>query len=1212
MSMMPLELGKVELAGMNLIEASAGTGKTYAIASLYLRLLIEAQLKPEQILVVTYTEAATQELRLRVRSRIREALEVMQGGFSEDPFLIELFHLSELNGREEAIGHLEEALALFDTAAIFTIHGFSLRALQENAFESGSLYDTELVKEQNDLLREIVDDFWRHHFFCEHPPLLAYALQKRCTPESLMKLLRELYSAHGGEVIPQYSVEEIQAIEEGCAQAFNDVAHIWRNEGEAVKLLLLEDKGLSRAADTYRQDLLPVLFEKMDTFVSNGNPLDLFDGFMKFAHSSIIAGTKSKKQPPEHSFFLACEALNAFAEERFIALKSELLQYCIRNLPLRKRRANIRFFDDLLSDLYHALTEGGESLAASLRQQYRAALIDEFQDTDPVQYEIFRAIYGAAEAPLFLIGDPKQAIYSFRGADIFAYMRAAAEVHEARRFTLTSNWRSHPALLHAFNTIFHSERNPFLYKGIVYHPLASGNGNDSGFSGDGNESATEHPMQICFMDPQSEGGTLNIGSAESFAAEASAVEIAKLLSEGNHGNSFPADRPIVAGDIAVIVRTHRQARLVQLRLRARGVAGVMQSNETVFASKEAEEVRVLLSAISEPRNEPLVRAALVTDMLGRSGCDIDRLNGDEPAWIECLNRFSHLHQLWLDRGFMAMASELMITESVRGRLLSFADGERRLTNLLHCFELLHREGVERGLGVEGLASWFSERIMAKECDDDYQIRLESDEAAVRIVTVHVSKGLEYPVVFCPFLFGGIKISSEVVQFHDDRSLLVKDFGSHDMAEHLLEAEKELLAENLRLLYVALTRAKYRCYLYTGRVVDGRKKELPLLSPLTWLFHVSDEAKGASELIIAANESIRGVSAEEMRLQLERVAEHSLGAIGVRVVDQLSLESGSGERRLLPAGQEAFTPVIRTFSGVVESEWRVSSFTSFSRHEWKPTELPDRDESEGLAIAAATQLPDGERTIFSFPRGARSGIMMHAIFEKLDFAAPSDELINRLAKESLERQGFESEWHPALCSMLSNVLRTPLSSGGGHFTLGSLKPGSWVTELEFFLPLRFLTSKALGEVLVRYGAVCDGDLAGMAALLDFKAVKGMLMGFIDMVFEHEGRYYLLDWKSNHLGNSVAEYRYDAMRRAMEENLYALQYLLYTVALNRYLSLKVSNYRYAEHFGGVIYVFLRGVHPAEGESSGFFRALPPEELIEALTATLAEEGGESDAY
>jgi len=1202
MRMKKLELGSVKLAGMNLIEASAGTGKTYAIASLYLRLLLEQELAVDQILVVTYTEAATQELQLRIRRRIRDALDVLESCISDDSFLLELFRREDELATERARWLLERALAAFDTAAIFTIHGFALRALQDNAFESGSLYDTELIADEGELLQEIVDDFWRQHFFSDSRTFPGFALQQKGSPESFMKLLRELHISGSGDVVPKFGAEQILKIESDSRLAFLQISRLWREEGESVKRLLHADKGLGRGAESYRVDLLPRLFEGMESFVLAGNPFNIFEGFSRFTLSGITRGSKPKSTPPRHPFFEACETLATLVRERFLALKSELVQFYSHQLPLRKQSANIRFFDDLLRELFHALDSGSEALAASLRDRYRAALIDEFQDTDPVQYEIFRKIYGATGEPLFLIGDPKQAIYSFRGADIFAYMRAAGEVEEERRFTLTSNWRSIAPLLHAFNTLFHQERKPFLYDGIRYHPLVSGEREADSVSAVSQADSGNEPMQICFMEAENEDGFITVGCAERFASDTCAVEIEKLLRMGLEERVFPSNRMPSAGDIAVIVRSHRQARMVQLALRERGIAGVLQSDESIFASREAEEVRILLSALSDPGCESAVKAALVTDMLGRNGSDIDRINGDEEAWVACLESFHRYHRLWVEKGFMVMASELMMTESVRARLLDLADGERRLTNMLHCFELLHRKAEEERFGIEALATWFSEMIVAGESREEYQIRLESDEAAVRIVTVHVSKGLQYPIVFAPFLFGGINAGKDVVQFHDEAGVLIKDFGSRDIALHRIEAERESLGENLRLLYVALTRAVYRCYLFAGRVVDGRKKESPLLSPLSWLLHTSEEAKESSDVIGAATASLNAITEEAMLMQLQKLSEHSGGSIGLRL-----LQRALPEVHFSAKEKVFFDPVVQSFRGRVDSLWRVASFTSFSHHERKYAELPDRDDQQnpGLPAESASSL---DRSVFSFPRGAKAGIMMHSIFENLDFAAPSAPSITAVVENTLSRQGFEPEWLPVLSGMVTNVLATTLKSKEATFSLGMLKPRSWVTEMEFFLPLRMLTSKELGAVLKRYGADSSTiDLAALGSLLDFREVKGMLMGFIDMVFEHDGRYYLLDWKSNHLGNSIEEYRQDSLKRAMEENLYALQYLLYTVALNRYLSMRVRDYSYASHFGGVFYLFLRGVSSRKGDRSGIFFDRPSEELIDALTGMLIEQGG-----
>ncbi|NTW82403.1 MAG: exodeoxyribonuclease V subunit beta [Chlorobiaceae bacterium] len=1196
--MKTLNHAKVELSGINLIEASAGTGKTYAIASLYLRLLLEKELLPEQILVVTYTEAATQELRGRIRSRIREALEVMEGRNTSDAFLLELYEKASGIGTKRVLGLLERALGAFDTASIFTIHGFCLRALQDNAFESGSLYDTGLVTDQTDLLRDIVDDFWRMHFFGKSAPLLAYALRKRLNPDNLLSFLRELHSGTGVEVIPDFGSEAIAAIESGCDAAYRETCSMWREQREAITDLIATDRGLSRSAKYYREDLLEPLFAGMDAFAQSGNPYDLFDGFRKLTLGGIQEGIKGKGAAPSHPFFDACQRLLDAVENRFLALKSELVHCYRKNLPQRKRTANIRFFDDLLEDLHHALQpeHGGQALAGILRNSYCAALIDEFQDTDPVQYEIFRTIYAGSELPLFLIGDPKQAIYSFRGADIFAYMRAAREVGEERRFTLTHNWRSSPMLLQAFNILFDNAKRPFVYDGIAYHPLDAGKREPDGTASCRSEA---EPMQLLFMDSSHEkNGIFNVDDANAFASAAVACEIARILQEGEE---LPGGRLSTAGDIAVIVRTHRQAALMLDALHVRGIPGVMRSNRTVFSSKEAEEVRILLSALADPSDEPKVRAALVTDILGRSGNDIAGFNDDEESWIACLRQFRLYHDLWRERGCMVMSRELMAREGVRGRLLGFPDssGERRLTNLLHCFELLHREEHEHGTGMEGLLGWFSERIADPDEAEEHQIRLETDDAAVKIVTVHVSKGLEYPVVFCPFLWGNGSRKGDVLMFHDDTGRLVKDFGSSDYQRNLSLAGKESIAESLRLLYVALTRAKHRCFLFSCRT---RAES----SPVTYLLHASDGTRAAENQAVALAVESGTLNALNMAAQLELLAGRSEGSIGFGMLTRDAVDGMVGLSRISPDLQLDDLE-LKSFAGTIDTTWRVSSFTSFSRHETKGTELPDRDESrrEGESPLTAVAPAGEEKSIFTFPKGAQAGIFMHGIFEELDFASPSEEKIGDLVEKGLERYNYKEDWLPYITTMVHDVLETPLDGPDGTFTLGKLCRKSWITEMEFFFPLSFITSSRLAGVLRSHGVLQGGiDLASLAPMLQFTPTKGMIMGFMDMVFEQNGRYYLLDWKSNHLGGSIDDYGPEAMRQAMQQNLYPLQYLLYTVALNRYLSLRVKNYRYGTHFGGVIYVFLRGVDKKIGEKRGFYRDYPPEALIEALTNLLID--------
>lgn len=455
-SLRPHDNLTVELSGHNLVEASAGTGKTFAIACLYLRLVVEGEgLLPENILVVTFTEAATKELRARIRQRLRQARDRFAGGGAPDEFLDRLAVGERWPGHATALSRIDSALQTFDCAAISTIHGFCLRALQENAFESGSLFDTELAADQEPLLRQVADDFWRRHFFGADAPLLPLALGRRWSPEELAAFLRNIAGKPHLAVEPVWHSGEADRVAGEIRDAFAALASLWRTQRDEVAAILAADPGLSRSRSNYHPDLVPGLLAAMDGYAAGTDPYALFAGFDKFT-TGFLAGQRLKKaDPPRHDCFDLCDRLARLTSQRLLLLKAEFAARGRERLAALKAQRNVRGYDDLLTDLHAALDgPGGAALADRLRERYRAALIDEFQDTDQVQYRIFRAVFSGGAVPLFLIGDPKQAIYSFRGADVFAYLEARQEIPAERRFTMDRNWRSTPEMVDAVSSLF--------------------------------------------------------------------------------------------------------------------------------------------------------------------------------------------------------------------------------------------------------------------------------------------------------------------------------------------------------------------------------------------------------------------------------------------------------------------------------------------------------------------------------------------------------------------------------------------------------------------------------------------------------------------------------------------------------------------------------------------------------------------------------------
>ncbi len=1194
------------LDGVRLIEASAGTGKTYAIAGLYLRLIIEKGLPVSRILVVTFTTAATGELRDRIRNRIRDLAACLDGAACGDNDDLTRELARRHAGDERVSARLRDALRDFDEAAIFTIHAFCQRMLVENAFESRSLFDTALMTDQRSLVREIAQDFWR--LSMHDQPAYRMRYLEKMTPDYLTSLLLKHSLDPGFAVVPEPGGrtredigEELDGLDSSVRGLFTSIADIWRDAGKEISAILEKDPGINRKR--YRGDWLAGWMSGLDAFFAAGDPYGVFAKLSKFGTVAIAEAMKDGAAPPRHLFFDEVDrflaAFGAFSSAMggyILRFKHDCFGYFKNELARRKQEKNIRGFNDIIADMYDAVASGEGSLVAMVRKRFEAALIDEFQDTDPLQYRIFMTLFAREGGMLYLIGDPKQAIYAFRSADIFAYLRARQKVED--RATLAQNRRSTPELVGAVNSIFSRAGNPFIFEGIEFSPVdAAAAENEVPPLIDTKQQA---PFTIWKFEKNSDDkkGETGKGAAEAAAAKATAAEIARLVSGGRSGAIMLGDRGILPRDIAVIVRRNDQARLVLDELKSRGVPGVLYSSESVFLSHEADEMALLLEATAEPGREGLVRAACSTDIAGVGGNLIFRMLEDEREWEAVLDRFRRYHDEWKERGFIAMFSLVQSALSVRPRLLSLDGGERRVTNLLHLAELLHRAEVEEKLGMEGVAKWLSARRMAEgETAEEHQIRLETDENAVTLVTVHRSKGLEYPVVFCPYLWSEHRDENEDLIFHPppDYHAALDIGGGSD--EHRERARLERLAESVRLMYVALTRAKQRCYMAWGKINQTGS------SAPAFLFHFAGRVVAGPDAVSQTSvcaERCDDLSYEELIGELRELASGAGGAIAVEALPD------DDSHRFEPEETRPEALASREFRRTVPSSWGIASYSSLSASAHRAREHRDIDiapEPPGPA-----RVLSDTKDIFSFPKGAKAGSCIHAVFERYDFTAPAEGENVTVIDEALVRYGLDGEWSHAIAEMVRAVIATPLSGKIPGLTLDRIGKEGRLNEMEFYFPLKEITSASFASVMTD-ASIAD-DAAGFAAAvesLDFKTVKGYLRGFIDMVFVYEGRYYIVDWKSNYLGGAVDDYSREAVSAAMAENNYILQYHLYALALHNYLSVRLPGYDYDTHFGGVFYLFVRGVSPSGGSDTGIFHDLPAKRLIEAMRIRLVEAGG-----
>ena len=1198
--MKQFDLINAPLYGTNLIEAGAGTGKTYTIESLFIRLIIEKNLPVDQILVVTFTKAATEELRERIRSKLVKAKEAFMKGESNDRLINSL--CKKYVDHALALDLINKALIDFNEASIFTIHGFCARILSENSFETGSLFDTELVTDRTDLIQEVAEDFWRINLYNAEPEFITYSEKKVSGPGFFSKLLSKQISPRI-KIIPEVEKPElkilgdfrflIEKLRNIWSASKDEISGLMRDpalKGNIYGVLGPEGSGLSK------RDIKVISFVSgMDRFLderSTGFPL--FDKFEYFTAEKIKKSVKAKQKAPLHPFFIICDELaekskelTAEFERYILYLKREFIRFAGTELGKRKKKRNIQYYEDLLTKVRDALVNSRENhdLAIQVRRKYKAALIDEFQDTDPVQYEIFSNLFDSDESVLFIIGDPKQAIYSFRGADIFSYLNAASKA--GSKSTLTENWRSVPGLIDAVNAVFSDLKNPYIFDDIAFFKGVSGYAQEY----KDKNVASYAPLTLwhLFSDEYTEKNkSITKDVAEKVISESVASEILRLLKRDNG-----AEASIRAGDIAILVRTNNQAQTVKMSLSKRKIPSVIYSIDNVFDSHEAVELERFLGAVSDPSSIKNVRSALVTDIFGLSGEQLDIAGQDPLVWDEQQSFFAEFHYLWNKDGFIKMFRYFMTQKKVRERLVLFHDGERRITNLLHLSEILHKVSVEKKTGMTGLVRWLSEqREASREKLEEHLLRLESDDEAVKIVTIHKSKGLEFPVVFCPFNWGRSEVSDKEVIFHDDSDErnLVLDLGRNEKS--LSAARKELLSENIRLLYVALTRAKERCYLVWGRINSGET------SAMAYLFHYArnNEYSGNEEIVAAVKDYFTGNDDICLLDDLKKLEKRAGGAIDVSVLP--SAVDGKYDFYEWDKKEEFFC---RNFTGKIDDTFKISSYSSLTAG--SPASHDLRDIDAGIRAGIEPHQQSGMSDIFSFPRGARAGIFFHDLFEKMDFSYSGAGTREELVAGKLREYGFGAIWKSPVCDMINKVLDAPLYAKEMIIELTGVDKASRVNEMEFYFPLKMITPVTIKKVFQDYGrTIVSGDYPVWFENLVFSPSKGFMKGYMDMVFTHKGHFFLVDWKSNYLGNTVNYYGKSNINEAMEKESYILQYHLYVLALHQYLRLKTAYYNYEDYFGGVFYIFMRGVDDSKTGGAGIFYDLPDISLINGLGKAL----------
>ncbi len=1225
-----LNLLEAPLESINLIEASAGTGKTYTISNLYLRFILEKGLSVHEILVVTFTEAATKELRERLWTILDKAycllcsqeLDTALTGEGHIKAILRNFCSSNKGGIEAAKKRLRLAVVSFDEAAIFTIHGFCQRMLNENAFESNLPFDLELITQDSDMLQQVVNDFWRRLVLREDLYVQTLLANGLLSLEDLSSFAKSITK----KADIRLSDDSDRAVAVNGNALAEKLKECWFSNKEQIVAILKDTKNnkLTRSQDKYAIVIVDQDVLCFDRMTDNFFPAEKIRKYAQTTLNDAVTPAQKAKGvlAMSHDFFTLCDEFTGMLDDKLLEIKHEFFRYIKQEFRARKLQLNVQSFDDILHNLRQALRDDRHgSFHNLIRSRFRAVMIDEFQDTDPVQYEIFQRVFmqDGHRHTVFLIGDPKQSIYKFRGADIFAYLKAKKLVDTC--WTLSTNFRSEAVMIDAVNHLFIQQSeanvsalNPFLEADIPYLSVKAGGVAEKKGRLLAEGAVSGAGLEVIYLEKSDTA--FNAESARRASVQATACKILELVNLGQQGRiRFVSDegaiKPLQPSDITVLVRTHDEALSIQNALQDFGVPGVLQSTGNIFESEEAEHFFYFMAAVAEP-GEHSLRPFLLTPFVNKTLAELRDISDDKlQDWHQLM---IELQGLWKREGFMSMFSRFMFREKIRERILAMKGGERIITNMLHLAELVHRQSAECRHGMDGLLSWLNKMITEPETRPEHEIYLERDADAVHILTVHASKGLEFNVVFCPFEWNRhydpwwLKGASSIEYYNRTKERWELDIQKNgdDWVKHKQSVWREELAENLRLLYVAVTRARNKCYLVTGDIRDCQLSALNYLlcgkkfsDVAVYLSAMKPEGNGSTEL---AKQQL-----DEMKKGLEVLTASSNGLIYMqKIAEPQQRLSVNGKYVQRPASRMELRPA--SFAAVIETDWGVGSFSWLVRevsHGHKQAEpVKVHEGAEEDLIATPNTVRAASMTVPILPKGARTGSAVHEIFEEVDFVLQdglNDIVRAKLRKYGIGNQGDFEKVVSHTAQLVGNTLKTPIPAAL-NLTLNTVSRQRRLTELEFFYPVRNITPDSVAEVFRTHGKdIISERFASQIGRLTFNLKKGFMGGFVDLIFEHAGRYYVLDWKTNWLGQGGDAYSQAIIKDIMLESYYMLQYHLYTVAVHLYLRKKLPGYRYDEHFGGVIYTFVRGMTPDRPGHSVFFDR-PDEMLIRELCQTL----------
>ncbi|TAF44204.1 MAG: hypothetical protein EAZ51_09095 [Sphingobacteriales bacterium] len=1115
----PFNAKTVNLAGINLIEASAGTGKTYSIALMVLRLIIEKKIPVKEILMVTFTKAAVAELEERIRLFVREAHKQVQSQeFKNDDIGNLLTSAITQTSHQNVSELLKNAVLFLDETSVLTIHSFCQLTLNEFAFETNQLFGAELLQDTSAILQNEVNQFWRNNVTSISTDLLAYLIKDKGGLERdlLLKAIEEHISGKSFFIYDDkenYAFDEVEILAE--IKALQIQIEKLKLDLENYVVEHIERLNLISQQNTHAKKTVLINFnnvaECLNFIAKNGSK------YIETLYPDIL-----EKQA-------VCDAItqqiNQISQQTINKIICQAINQVSQGIKNYKLRNNQLSYDDLIANLNAAILKPDNTkLVEGLQNKYKAVFIDEFQDTDRLQYQIFDTAFNT-NTIVFYIGDPKQSIYAWRKADIFTYFEAQKAAHNC--YGMNQNYRSAGLYIDAMN-VFFSVNDAFHFKGneqtIDYIKVDSPTPNNKGNLLNGSD--LEIPI------------TLTKLSNKDVIAVAVANQISDLLKPNatfaiHEDTNNPNTRPVKPSDIGILVRNKKDGKKIQAQLSKLGIPSTTNTDAKILESTEASYVLYFLLAVADI-TVANIRKALLSPFTGFGKTQILHLDMQL-----CTQLFQKYKSLWQNEGVFTTIKTFMADFNTVN-LLSEQNAHQTLTNLLQLTELLHKTQTNKNLSDLDVINWLSRGINGEENEgDEYQQRIESDEEAVKIVTIHSSKGLEYNIVFAPYLDFVLGKDArynkgKVCSFRNPKTKYYQSFPEYDTlnADEKIIFDQQEAQENSRLIYVAITRAVYKCFIYKSNAKD---------SPLTYFV---DALKETNPNLITQT------------TQYPTATTYS------------------------PLTTNHY-PLPTTHSPVnfqlLQKNWHKLSYSFLKApYQYYPTTKSNQT------------LHAYDNFIFNeVAKGAQTGILLHHIFENIAFDTPAGwpKVVNNAIKNfAINTTQNNTE---KLLELLNHTLNTNIHIGNEVFKLSSISAAKCLNELEFdftVLPFYIQQLKVLEEDNIEIKLNYGGQL------------EGIMNGKIDLFFEHKGKYYVLDWKSNYLGNSIENYQTEAINQAMNQNNYHLQYYIYTLAAIKYLESRITNFDFKTQFGGVIYLFLRGLR--NGSQTGIFVTKPSEKKMQVL--------------